>query len=172
MGTAFSQKRWEFTKDAHRAAQQQFYARMFPHGVEFKDTTKTELDLEYAIDCQLSVTLPGDGFRAPIGLAVQERFRDPAEMHWGDVTITEWNLVTNEPSELHKLGAQMFVYGFYDKPADRIVKAAAIDVAFMQYALVHGDIKPVRQRRGDQSFIGLPIIALRSIGAVMFEYPK
>lgn len=170
MKTAFSQERFEFTKRAHLAAQQQFYAHMFPAGVEFEDTTQTAHDLDYAIDCQLAVTLPGPNWKAPIRFGVQERFREPKEMHWGDITVTEWNLATNQPSELHKLGAQMFVYGFYDERADRIIYAAAVDVAFMQYALSHGDIEPTRRSRGDQSFIGLPIGSLRAIGAVMYEY--
>jgi hypothetical protein len=171
MSTAFSPQRFEFTKRAHLAAQRQFYEAMFPHGVEFTDTTQTAHDLEYAIDCQLAVTLPGDGFRAPIRFGVQERFREPRWMdpRFGDVTITEWNLATNQPSELHKLGAQMFVYGFYDEKRDKILYAAAVDVAFMQYALAHGDIDFIRKPRGDQSFIGLHISALRAIGAVMFE---
>src|SRR5690554_5255374 len=52
MKTAFSRDRYEFTKRAHLAAQQQFYPRMFPHGVDFEDVTQTAHDLEYAIDCQ------------------------------------------------------------------------------------------------------------------------
>lgn len=166
MSTVFSQERWEFTKKAHLAAQRQFYARMYPGGVAFEDTTKTAQDLDYAIDCQLAVTIPD--FRAPIRISVQERFRKPHEMHWGDITVTEWNLDTNEPSEMHKLGAQMFVYGFYDEADDRILLAVAVDVGLMQWALAHDEISYVRRRRGDQSFLGFNFRALHEIGAVLF----
>lgn len=137
MRTSFSQQRWEFTKRAHLAAQREFYPRMFPTGVAFEDTTSTTRDLDYAIDCQLAIDIPG--LRAPIRLSVQERFRKPEEMHWGDVTITEWNLASGEPSELHKLGAQVFVYGFYDDPGDRILFAVALDVALVQWGLCCSD---------------------------------
>lgn len=170
MKTVFSPERFEFTKRAHLAAQGQFYPLMYPHGVEFEDTTKTAQDLDYAIDCKLAITLPDESFRAPISMAVQERFRDPKEMHWGDITITEWNLASGQPSELHKLGAQMFVYGFYDDTNDRIVFATAIDVGLMQWALSHGYIKYERRKRGDQSFIGLKYKALDDIGAVLYTH--
>ncbi|MGH4008678.1 MAG: hypothetical protein ACRDTH_11090 [Pseudonocardiaceae bacterium] len=168
MRTAFSQQRFEFTKRAHLAAQTQFYPRMFRNGVAFEDTTSTTRDLDYAIDCLLSVTAPG--FRAPVRLSVQERFRQPHEMHWGDVTITEWNLASDLPSELHKLGAQMFVYGFYDEDRDRILLAVAVDVALLQWGLSHGAIDYERCSRGDQSFIALKYRALKQFGAVLFDY--
>lgn len=167
MKTAFSPKRMQFTKDAHRAAQSQVYSKMFP-GVTFEDTVNTTKDLEYAIDCQLAV--PVDGLRAPIRFAVQERFREPTEMHWGDITVTEWNLASNEPSELHKLSAQLFVYGFYDEPKDHICLAVAVDVGFMQWALTHDEITYVRKTRGDQSFLGFKFSALQEIGAVLFVH--
>ncbi|MGH3540782.1 MAG: hypothetical protein ACRDTO_00155 [Mycobacterium sp.] len=167
MRTTFSQQRFEFTKRAHLAAQAQFYPRMFRNGVAFEDTTKTTHDLDYAIDCLLSVTAPG--FRAPIPLSVQERFRQPHEMHWGDVTITEWNLASNQPSELHKLGAQMFVYGFYDENRNEIICAVAVDVALLQWGLAHNALDYERRSRGDQHFIALRYEALKRFGAILFE---
>lgn len=170
MPTIFSQKRWEFTKNAHLAAREQFYAQMYQHGVEFEDTTKTAQDLDYAIDCQLAVTVPD--LRAPIRVSVQERFREPQEMHWGDITVTEWNLATGQPSELHKLGAQMFVYGFYDKTANHICLAVAIDVGFMQWALSHGELEWTRGNRVDQSFLGFSFRALHDLGAVLYVHDR
>lgn len=166
MSTVFSQKRYEFTKRAHAAAQRQFYPLMFPGGITFEDTTKTVQDLDYAIDCQLSVVIPD--LRAPIRLSVQERFRNPSGEGYGDITVTEWNLDTNEPSEIHKLGAQMFVYGFYDEAKDHIRLAVAVDVALLQWALAHGEITYGRRRRGDQSFLGFSFRALHQLGAVLF----
>lgn len=168
MKTAFSQKRMDFTKRAHLAAQTQFYPKMYPRGVEFTDTVNTVRDLEYAIDCQLAITIKD--LRAPISLAVQERFRQPSEMHWGDITVTEWNLASNQPSELHKLGAQMFVYGFYDEDVDHIDLAVAVDVGLMQWALANGELEYERRNRGDQSFLGIKYAALMSLGAVLFTH--
>ena len=168
MKTTFSQRRMDFTKRAHLAAQTQFYPKMYPAGVEFLDTVGTVRDLEYAIDCQLAITVRD--LRAPISLAVQERFRQPHEMHWGDITVTEWNLASDQPSELHKLGAQMFVYGFYDDERDRICLAVAVDVGLMQWALANGELGYERRRRGDQSFLGIKYTALKELGAVLFTY--
>jgi len=170
MRTAFSQERMDFTRRAHAAARQQFYPLMFPGCVTFEDTVNTTRDLDYAIDCQLAVCV--DGLRGPIRFAIQERFRQPQEIHWGDITVTEWNLASNEPSELHKLGAQLFVYGFYDSDTDQICLAVAVDVGLMQWALAHDEIKYERRRRGDQSFLGFKFYALREIGAVLFVHDQ
>lgn len=124
-------------------------------------------DLEYAIDCQVAVTV--DGLRAPIRFAVQERWREPEAMRWGDITITEWNQASNEPSELHKLGAQLFVYGFYDKATDHVVLAVAIDVAKVLYALALGKLAYRRQSRLDQSFLGFSFQDIGAAGAVIFD---
>lgn len=168
MKTAFSEERMVFTKKAHIAAQRQFYSHMYPAGVEFEDTVQTKLDLEYAIDCQLALTVRG--MRAPVRMSVQERYRKPHEMHYGDVTITEWNLASNQPSELHKLSAQMFVYGFYDELNDQIVAAVAVDVGLMQYALANGYIGYDRRRRVDQSFLGFKVGDLEDIGALVYSH--
>src|SRR6266571_6103264 len=134
MRTTFSAERMAFTKAAHLAAQTQFYQDMFPGAVVgFEDTVGTVRDLNYAIDCQLVVGVPA--FRAPLRMSVQERWRDPKEMHWGDITITEWNLASDTPSELHKLAAQLFVYGFYDLAKDTVIAAIAVDVVDIQLAL-------------------------------------
>ncbi|MGH3447089.1 MAG: hypothetical protein ACRDP4_05655 [Nocardioidaceae bacterium] len=170
MSTVFSQGRWEFTKKAHVAAETQFYPLMWPGGVAFEDVTKTAQDLDYAIDCQLAVTV--DGLKAPIRMSIQERFRQPEGMDYGDITVTEWNLDTNLPSELHKLGAQMFVYGFYDESCDHIVLAVAVDVGLMQWALAHDELPYVRRRRGDQSFLGFRFGALRKLGAVLHVHDR
>lgn len=172
MKTVFSEANMGFTKRAHLAAQTQFYSRMYPAGVEFVDAVGTARDLEYAIDCQLAITVKG--LRAPISMAVQERFRRPSDgaMKYGDITVTEWNLASNQPSELHKLSAQMFVYGFYDETADHILLAVAVDVGFLQWALAHDEIRYVRQKRGDQSFLGFQFRDLQALGAVLFVHDE
>jgi hypothetical protein len=157
-----------FTKRAHAAAQGQFYAPMFAGlAVGFEDTVGTVRDLDYAIDCQLAVTV--EGLRAPLRFAVQERWRRPQDMRYGDVTITEWNDASGQPSELHKLGAQLFVYGFYDEDADRVVFAAAVDVLAVLYRLALRQLRWVRQRRIDQTFLGFGFKDLKTIGAVVFS---
>lgn len=169
MSTTFSASRMEDSHLAHLAAQEQFYPLLFPKvALAFEDTVKTVKDMEYAVDCIVAISLKQ--LRAPLQLSVQERWRTDLEaMSWGDITVTEWNLDTDLPSELHKLGAQLFVYGFYDKPADRIVAAIAVDVPRMVLALSIGKLKPNRRRRGDQSFVGFGVHDLEATGAVILK---
>jgi len=158
----------DFTKRAHLAAQVQFYAPMFPGlTVTFEDTVGTIRDLEYAIDCQLAVAV--DGLRAPLRFAVQERWREPSAMRYGDITVTEWNTATAQPSELHKFGAHIFVYGFYDERRDRVLAAAAVDVVTVLRSLALGTLAYRRESRLDQTFLGFGLRDLQRIGAVVFQ---
>jgi hypothetical protein len=88
--------------------------------------------------------------------------------------VTEWNLRTNQPSELHKLAAQLFVYGFYDESQDKIVDGYAIDICRMQHCNARGELKYERRRRGngDQSFIAIELDHLDEIQALMFDLNK
>jgi hypothetical protein len=166
--TTFSPKRMEYTKRAHLAAREQFYGPLFGYlPMKFEDTVGTTRDLEYAIDCQIAVTVAG--LRAPLRFSVQERFRDPAAMNYGDITITEWNTATDQPSELHKLGAQLFVYGFYDESADRILAGVALDSTVILRKLATGGLPYRRQSRLDQSFLAFGLQALEAVGAVAFK---
>lgn len=143
---------------------------MFPAGVTFEDTAKTVRDLDYAIDQELSVT--GPGLRAPLRISVQERFREPQYMRFPDVTVTEWNLPSDTPSELHKFAAQLFVYGFYDKHLDRILAATVVDVARLLTGLAQGRLKyrPEKRPGRDQSFVCFTVADLHAVGAIFFVF--
>lgn len=169
MRTGFSEANMAFTKRAHEAAQVQFYPGVFRDAeLSFEDTVGTVKDLEYAIDCRVAVAV--DGLRAPIYFAIQERWRRPEDMRYGDITITEWNHASQQPSELHKLGAQLFVYGFYDEHADQIVVAVAVNVATVLWRLAIRDLGWKRQRRVDQTFLGFGLRDLADAGAVIHHY--
>ena len=169
MKTTFSASRMQDSHCAHLAAQEQFYPLLFPDvPLTFEDTANTIKDMEYAVDCIVAIGLRQ--LRAPLRLSVQERWRTDLEaMSWGDITVTEWNLASDLPSELHKLGAQLFVYGFYDKVAGRIVAAAAVDVPRMVLALSLGKLSYRERRRGDQSFLGFGVSDLEAVGAVLLK---
>ena len=169
MRTTFSAERMEYTKRAHLAAREQFYPAMFSHlPIRFEDTVGTVRDLKYAIDCQLAVKVAGLG--APLRFSVQERWRRPTYRHFGDVSITERNLASGEPSELHKFGAQLFVYGFYDDRTARIEAAVALRAVVMLRQLALGRLEYGRRARIDQTFLTFPLTILESIGAVDFKY--
>lgn len=170
MSTVFSATREDFSRRAHLAAETQFYPTLF-YGcpVTFEDVTKTKQDLEYAIDYQAAVQVTG--LRAPLRFSIQERWRDPSAMEHGDITVTEWNLDTGLPSELHKLGAHLFVYGFYDKRADRITAAVAASVPHLLLGLLNG-MPYERRPRGDQSFVALQLAHLKKAHAVICKMPR
>jgi hypothetical protein len=90
-------------------------------------------------------------------------------MKWRDATVTEWNNTTNLPSELYKMIAQLFVYGYYDERNNRIVDAMAINVAQMYQGIAAGTLPYTRQARGDkeQDFIGLRWQDLQDSEAIM-----
>lgn len=165
MSTVYSPARQAFSNAAHLAAQAQFYPELFGNRpLAFTDTGKTVADFQYAIDRQVAVTVPQ--LRAPLLFDVQERWRNPNDIHFGDITVTEWNLDTNEPSELHKLGAHLFVYGFYDAERDWIVLACAVEVPRMLRALALGKLRSWTKRRGDQSFRLFRYAELQKLGAI------
>jgi hypothetical protein len=171
--TYFDSGRFEASHQAHLKAQDQFYRRFLFPGLEitFEDVTKTVEDLEYAIDVCVSVSTPG--FRGPFKYAVQERWRaDLKAMNYKDITVTSWNLETDLPSELHKLGAHLFVYGFHDSDHN-IIEAVAVDVPRMLYALTRENLSYRKQNRwmrsggADQEFLGIGYKELEEVGAII-----
>jgi len=109
------------------------------------------------------------GFRAPLKFFIQERFRKPRYQSFEDATITEWNTVTGLPSELHKIAAQIFVYGYYDLPTNRILGALAINVPQMIREIGEGRLQYKRDERSskDQNFIAVTWKDLGDVGAIM-----
>lgn len=173
--TSFSAGNFSFSSKAHLAAERQFYPKLWPGAtISFLDTTKAVEDLVYAVDCIAEVSLPDPDARAPIKFYIQERWRKPSYRKFTDMTVTEWNLRTNQPSELHKLAAQLFVYGFYDESTDMIVEGYAVDICRMQHCNARGELKYERRRRssGDQSFIAIELDHLQEIQALMFDLNK
>lgn len=155
--TAFSTANFSFTKAAHLAAQQQIYPKLFPNAkkIQFIDTTEATEDLKYAVDCIAAVTV--DGFRAPLKFFIQERWRSPKYITRGDITVTEWNTVTDLPSELHKIAAHYLTYGYYEQPTNKIVEAVIVNVPRMLQGLADGEIRFSSEQRisKDQDFIGI-----------------
>lgn len=172
--TAFSGANWDKTHAAHLAARDQFYPKLWPNALQlqFLDVTGAVHDLKYAIDCIVAVTV--EGFRAPLKFFIQERFRDPYATKFRDATVTEWNTVTNLPSELHKIAAQIFVYGYYDLASNRILGAMAINVPQMIREIGEGRLPWTRDQRSskDQDFIAVKWDDLESVNAIMHSTLK
>ena len=123
--TPFSTLNEAFTAEVHSVVVETLYHRIFgvPHDritVEstlLKDNERgAVLDGELAVDCTVHVKAKDNDFHLPLTFTVQERYRRPYAMKWKDITITEWNPCSNTPSELYKITADYFVYGYYSRP--------------------------------------------------------
>lgn len=118
--TPYSTQNQLFSDTAHISAQSLIYPHLFKADIEnlsFETTSLSTsdknaiLDGEMAIDRIVKVSV--NWFNAPIEFTVQERFRRVQFSKYKDITITEWNHRTNIKSELYKLNAGIFVYGYY-----------------------------------------------------------
>jgi hypothetical protein len=111
---------------------------------------------------------------APWEFFIQERFREPYYRKFRDATVTEWNTVTDLPSELHKIAAQIFVYGYYDPAKNLILGALAINVPQMIREIGEGRLPYTRDQRSskDQDFIGVKWDDLHDAKAIMLSTLK
>jgi hypothetical protein len=180
MRTAFSQRNSAFSAAVHAEARQAIYTALWPGATwTVLHQSGTPLDLLCAVDeCVRVCPSPSLGLslRAPIEFTIQFRYRreDAGYRDRRDVTITEWNLDSGEPSELHKLYAHYFVYGWFDERAQRITAVQVVNVPRMMSALVKGDLgnaSPWRRPGGDQSFRAFKISDLAAAGALELDFP-
>ena len=148
MRTEYTAKNAEFSNLAHLAAQRLIYPFLFrcdPAQLSFESTLLETseknkiLDGEMAVDRIVTVTV--SGLHAPLSMTIQERFRRPEFSKYQDVTITEWNGASGLPSELYKIKAGYFVYGYYDDRQDLFTDAIAISVPDLQLRIIRGEIK-------------------------------
>jgi hypothetical protein len=127
-------------------------------------------DGEMAIDRIVKVKV--ERLKYPLSFTVQERFRQNGEMQkYMDITITEWNNVSDLPSELYKLAANIFVYGDYDENTDQIEAAIAFDVPRVLYSLATLDMPFQRSynKRSQQHFVTIKIEDIKRFGCLIFD---
>ena len=129
------------------------------------------LDGEMAIDRIVSVKVTW--FKAEIEFTIQERFRRKQFVKYQDITITEWNDATNLKSELFKLNAGIFVYGYFDIENKNMIDWIAIDTPALlrQLVIKEPDINRGNNPRSKQSFLVFDFNYLSDIGAVIYRKP-
>jgi hypothetical protein len=173
MNTTFDENRFKFSQAAHMAAERDVYPGWFPSGVKFLDVTKTKSDLDYAVDCEAQIYSPDPLVRTSFRMLIQERWRLPKSQDWRDMTITEWNLASNTPSELYKLAAGLFVYGYYNSGTDEIVRAFGVSVPTLLIANARGITQfKERRPRGDQTFNAFDWDESERIRATLLRWPQ
>jgi hypothetical protein len=176
MSTAYSTSNQLFSDEAHLAAQSQIYPIVFNVDREHLRFTTTSLSLgekekildgEMAVDRIVSVKV--QWFKSEVEFTIQERFRKKQYMSFQDITITEWNNSTNLKSELFKLNAGIFVYGYFDMKQGDILDWIAVNTVGLLHSLV---IKEPRVNRGinprsNQSFLTFKFCDLENDGFVI-----
>lgn len=180
MPTPFSAQQKAFSDKAHEAARMLLYPALFnvaPEQLHFEeqgdindDPRYAALDGEMAIDRLVRVTL--GTFRRPLTFTVQERFRKPEYAKYRDLTVTEWNVWTNRESELYKLQAALFLYGYYDPFNNRFVEAICANVPSLMMAITTNSIRYSHEtkKNGSQTFIGLKFDDMHRAGVMQFHY--
>ncbi len=192
MSTPYSTQNQLFSDNAHIAAQKTSYPLLFNVPNESLHFTTTSLSIgekecildgEMAIDRIVKVSV--QWFQNPIEFTIQERFRKEKYREWQDITITEWNHKTNVKSELFKLNAGIFLYGYFD--GEHITQSIAINSTGLLHRLVfkRPTIKTVAEARRDkdknciirgfnprsqQNFLCFRFEHLRLSGVVLSEY--
>lgn len=182
MNTPYSNENAAFSNSAHNAAQNLIYPAIFNAqryaNIEQITYLSTQLSMggvEKVLDGHLGidriVLLKSKGLQKPIEYTVQERFRAAQYARYQDVTITEWNTVTNQPSELYKLKSHLFVYGYYDHLQNTFLDWITLNTPKMLLAINTNEVSFKRSYnpRSSQYFLTITFAELRRIGAVICE---
>lgn len=170
--TSYSLDNQNFSDLAHAQAKIQIYPKIFPScNLKVISTSlamgekERILDGEMAIDRIVEVSTKS--LKASMEFTVQERFRRDKFRKFHDMTITEWNNSSQMKSELYKLNAQLFVYGYFN--GEVITEWVAVDTT----KLLHGiAIESIAYKKGfnprsKQDFITLPFSSLNESGCLV-----
>lgn len=147
MKTPYSIDNANFSQSAHMAARQCIYPAIFPNAdtLTFEDTLLEMsdrarlLDGEMAIDRIVKVSV--SSLHMPLTFTFQERFRKPQYANYRDITITEWNNKTNRPSELYKIEADYFLYGYFNPTNTNFVDWIVVNVPALKMAIANDGIR-------------------------------
>ena len=176
--TIYDHSRAEFSNKAHNKARSVLYPTLFKttlnnlayHSTLLEMGGKEQImDAEMGIDVLVEVTVYK--LREPLKFVFQERWREPKYRSWQDLTITEWNHASNLPSELYKITAGMFLYGYYDLKADLILEALVINVPALLYSIVTKSLQWKLQfvERKRQTFLYFTFKDLYDANLVMYH---
>lgn len=195
MMTPFSIANRDLSQSGHLKAREVIYPALFANRIKHGDQLTYEdtciwngergqvLDGEQATDriiylyCRRFANQPkgyedAESALRRIPLTVQERFRDPVHQNNQDLTITVWNPHSRTPSEMFKLMAQWFLYGYYDLATDTHAQTLLVNVSDMMMGIIYGSLsfKSCENPRTKQPFVAIPFEALYAHKAVRAEW--
>lgn len=156
--TPYSLQNQAFSDKGHLCAQEAIYPLIFPNSqlefIPLPEEQARTLDADMGMDRRVLVKV--HGLRESFQVMVQERFRDPKWASKQDITVTEWNNNSNQPGELYKIKAEMFLYAYYDETTNRFIEAIAFSVLNLKIKLAQKSIKytvPSPNGRSNQTFL-------------------
>ncbi len=175
--TLYEQDNADFSNRAHMRARDVLYPRIFNvrrERLQFEDTLLAQsdrakiLDGEMGVDRIVRVTI--HNLPAPLVFTVQERFRRPEFAKYQDLTVTEWNHASNRPSELYKINAGLFVYGYFDEDREDFLDAVAIGVTDMLLAIATRRLRYERRwNKKMQTFLTIRFEDMEEAGIVRYR---
>lgn len=180
MRTPYSTDNAKFSNTAHECAREKIYPALF--GVDqsrLAFDAKTLLDesergrvLDGAMAIDHIVRVNVLRLRQSLAFTIQERFRRPEWAHKRDITITEWNHATNQPSELYKLEANLFVYGYFNEQTSSFIEVVTVNVPALLQAIANNTApyKFGKNPRSNQSFLALTFDDLAARNLLVFHY--
>lgn len=179
MQTPYSKKNADLSDAAHLVARSRIYPQIFgcdESMLKYDDATLLHesdrgkiLDGEMGVDRIVNVSVTG--FRFPIVFTVQERFRRAKFAKYKDLTVTEYNRRTGQPSELYKINAGLFVYGYLSNDHRHFVDAICINTAQLLWQLSRHGIryKTQENHRSNQCFLCFTFDALSKSGCLLWR---
>ena len=183
MSTPYSDINGTFTQVCHELARDLVYPDFVGvdrSNITYEDTLLSGdereklLDGELAVDRLLKISV--GYFHKPLEIMVQERFRRPKFARWRDITITEWNNQTNLPSELYKIKAAYFVYGYGNHPITPtdFTEVVIVNVPILIKGLLNKSLKYTTDLnpRSNQTFLCVSFQDLFKFGAIEYHYTK
>jgi len=176
MKTPYSSANQQFSDMAHEAAQELIYPKIFETTKDRLTFVSTSLatsdknrilDGEMATDRIVNVTV--NTLRRPLQFTIQERFRRVQYSRFQDVTITEWNNRSGQPSELYKLNSGVFVYGYFDDTRKTFDDWVAFNTVGFLYVMASGKCTVQKRRNGrsSQDFYTVPFDFLQQNGLIL-----
>jgi hypothetical protein len=178
--TPYQKENGDYSNKVHELAQRIIYPELFraqESDIDYEEDTLLEesergaiLDGEMAIDRIVKVKVKG--LNGSIPFTIQERFRRPRYANFRDITITEWNHRSNLPSELYKIRANIFLYGYanHEETPNGFVEAVAIDTTQLLIKIARQEIKHKMQSNDKgQTFVTCAFEDLTKAGAVLWH---
>jgi len=177
MRTEYSETNAAFSNAAHMCARKKIYPMIFncnPDMLSYEDTLLDYNDRGAVLDGEMAtdriVHVKVNMFRHPIIFTIQERFRRIYASKYQDITITEWNNSSNLPSELYKLTANIFLYGYFDDRSCKFADAILFDVPMTLYRLTTKGLSFGRgHNQKNQDFITIKFSSLHEAGSVLWH---